>query len=180
MSDESSVSLPDSLLSSDDYLALSIEQQQSLTARLRHCLEMAHAGLKAANEQLSNLNAAIDDIELDALAIISAYSDPRKALTPYIVHSSWTFECDRQAMAAHVSADASDFISSSALPLNASSEDVKNWLGRWARVFQASLNRFSAASSFAEAVTQLIVIDTVHACYLPFAAAARLNANLPN
>lgn len=175
---DSSICLPSTLLSSEDYRALGAEQQQSFAARLRHCEEIAEVGLNAANEQDSGLLEAIDDIELDALSIMSAFSDPKTTVSPYSIHSSWTFECDRQAMTTHVGADAAEFLGASSLQLNASYADVKNWLQRWARVLKASLGRFTASSSFTEAIAQLIVIDALVCSYLVFAATVRLNARI--
>jgi hypothetical protein len=178
MAVDASICLPLALLSSDDFCALNAEQQQSFAARLRHCLEIAESGLEAAKEQDSTLLDAIDDIELDALSIMSAFSDTKTAVSPYIVHSSWTFECDRQAMSAHVGAEATEFLGAASLQLSASYSDVRSWLQRWARVLQAVLGRFAAARSFTEAITQLIVIDALVAAYLAFAATVRLNARI--
>jgi hypothetical protein len=170
---EPSVRLPTAILSSDDYQSLGAEQQESLTARLRHCAEIAHSGINAANEEDSALLDAIDDIELDALSIMSAFSDVEKTVSPYRVHSSWTFECDRQAMATHVGREEAEFLRRAPLQLNASHADVRGRLQSWAHALQLALGRFSASSSFTEAIAQLIVIDALLSSYLVFAAIDR-------
>jgi hypothetical protein len=175
MAASSSVRLPAALSLSDDFRALNAEQQQSFAARLRHCAEIAESGLGAADAQGSALLDAIDDIELDALSIMSGIADTNTAVSPYIIHSSWTFECDRQAMGGHIGAEAAEFLGTALLQLNAPLEDVRNWLQRWSRVLQAVLDHFTASTSFTEAITQLILIDALVASYLVFAATMRLS-----
>lgn len=178
MTNSSLVRLPSSLLASDDYRALNDSQQQAVEARLCHCMEIAANGLNAATEQDAGLLEAIDDIELDALSIMSISLDTEKTVSPYIVHSSWTFECDRQAMTAYVTADTAEFLGALSLPITASHDDVRGWLKKWAQILQSVLVRFMAASSFTESIVQLIVIDALVAAYLVFAASVRLNSRI--
>lgn len=166
--------IPSALLESEDYKELNAKEQFNFVARLRYCDEIAVKGAEAAAIQDSELLDAIDDIELDALSIMSL-GDIDTQVSPYKIHSSWTFECNRQAMAQLVVADAAKFLGSAPLGMDASSEETKDWLYKWSQAIQSTLKYFAASSSFTEVITHLIVIDALVSSYLVFAATARLN-----
>lgn len=178
MAVDAPIVIPLVLFLSAEFSALSAELQQRFQSRLCHCLEIAENAFEAINQPDIALLDAIDDIELDALCIMNAFADEETNVSPYIVHSSWTFECERQAMTAHVEADARDFFRLPGLPLSASYSDVRKWLKRWARILHAVLGRFSGSRSFTEAIVQLIVIDALLASYLTFSATVRLNSRI--
>jgi hypothetical protein len=178
MNDDFLNGLPPSLLTSEDYNALNTEQQSNFAAKLRHCEEIATKGLDAAKLPGAGLFDAIDDIELDALSIMSAFADAETTVSPYRVHSSWTFECDRQAMAGYVAPDAVTFLVSAPIGIDASHEGARNWLRVWAQVLSSTLSRFSAAASFTEAVTHLVIADALVSSYLVFAATVRLSGSV--
>lgn len=178
MDNDASIDLPPAFLESEEYKALNVEQRSNFAARLRYCAEIAVKGANAANAEGAELLDAIDDIELDATSIMSGFSDVEATVSPYQVHSSWTFECDRRAMAGCVAADAASFLETIRIRLDASHDDARNWLRTWAEVLRLTLNRFGAASSFTEAVTSLIVADALVCLYLVFAATARLSGEI--
>lgn len=166
--------IPIELLESEDYKALSTKEKENFSARLRYCDEIVEKACLAVTVSDSDLLEAIDDIELDALSILSL-GDVQTKVSPYRIHSSWTFECDRQAMVQYVVPDAAQFLGSGSSALMASSKNAKEWLLKWCHVLRLSLSKFGTSSSFTEAVTHLIVIDALVSSYLIFAATARLN-----
>lgn len=178
MDNDAWTDLPLSLIESEDYKALNAEQRSNFAARLRHCAEVAAKGGCAAKTEGAGLLDAIDDIELDAMSIMGGFSDVEATVSPYRVHSSWTFECDRQAMAGCVAADAASFLATARIGVDASHDDARNWLRTWAEVLRLTLNRFGTATSFTEAVAHLVVADALVCSYLVFAATARLNSGI--
>ncbi len=172
------VSIPTSLLESGDYQSLSLVQQRSLVSRLRHCAEIAENGRNATEGDVGSLLEVIDDIELDALSIMSSFFDAENTVSPYRVHSSWTFECDRRLMAKYIGEEESNLLRECPLPFDAALVDMRGWLSRWGNALQLALGRFSKSSSFSESVAQLIVVDALVSSYLVFAATARLNPQL--
>lgn len=176
-----SVLLPPSLLANADYRTLNRSQQANLLARLKHCNELALAGLDAARHSQATLLEAIDDLELDALSIMSvgARSEAvEQEVSPYRIHSSWTFECKRSDLATYVGNEEASFLASSCPGVYASAADFCVWLERWARCLQMALNKLASASSFDESIAQLVVIDALVSLMLVAAAVARLNASL--
>jgi hypothetical protein len=178
MSNNHQVQLPQAVLSSDDYKALNADQRNSLSARIEHCMEIVEAAEDAALKSGIELFSTIDDIELDALSIMSTFSDVTTTVSPYRVHSSWLFECDKQAMSRYVDRAAAQFLASASFPFEAASTELRSWLQRWAATMRATQGRLRNSASFTEAVVQLVVIDALVAAMLVFAAASRLNAHV--
>lgn len=166
--------LPATLLASDDYVALNDEQRRNFAARLRYCEEIAEKANDAASAPDNDLFDAIDDIELDALSIMSLSSDVHASVSPYKVHSSWTFEADHQMMALHVGSDIAEFLGASPIELGASNDEIRAWLQQWSQMLGLSISRLAGSSSFTEAVVHLILIDAVVSSYLVSAAIIRL------
>lgn len=169
-----SIELPPALLQSDDYAALNDEQRRNFLARLRYCEEVAEKAITAERAQDLDLLDAVDDIELDVLSILSGFGEVDSTVSLYKVHSSWTFECDRRAMAALVPSDAADFLRQPHIGLTASAPEAVAWLARWGRALNTALDCLAAATSFTAAVTHLIVVDALVSSYLAFAACVRL------
>lgn len=117
--------LPVTLIASDDFVALTDVQRNNFVAKLRYCEEIAGKADSAANASDSDLFDAIDDIELDALSLISGFSDDDTSVSPYKVHASWTFEADRQMLAQHVGPDIAGFLGASPIGLGASNDEIR-------------------------------------------------------
>jgi hypothetical protein len=171
------VLMPPVLQSSDDFRALNREQQDAFTARLQHCAEIAASISDHLSSSSFDLLAIIDDSELDALSIMSAANDPAKSVSPYRVHSSWLFECDRNILSSAVHQSTARFLNSPAFLMDSRREELSGWLKDWTAEMQRTFLRFGQAASFSEAVAQLITIDALIANLLVFTAAARLSAN---
>jgi hypothetical protein len=178
MNRNSSASIPSALLVSEDYRALNVEQQKNFKAKLNYCDEIAEKGIIAANSGESELQQAVDDIELDALSIMSGFGNVDTEVSMYKIHSSWTFECKRDQMAQYVAPDTDEFLKTPAIELTASPSEVKIWMGRWGHILDSTIVNFKSASSFTEAVTHLIVIDSLVSFYLVFAARVRIGSKI--
>lgn len=161
-------------MESADYAALNDEQRRNFLARLRYCEEVAEKAIAAARAHDLDLLDAVDDIELDVLSILSGFGEVDSTVSLYKVHSSWTFECDRRAMAALVPSDVADFLRQPPIGLTASVAEAVGWLDRWGRALSKAFACLAVATSFTAAVTHLIVVDALISSYLTFAACVRL------
>jgi hypothetical protein len=171
-------SIPSSLLESEDYRALNVEQQKNFKAKINYCDEIAEKGIVAANLDEAELRHAVDDIELDALSIMSGFGNVDTEVSMYKIHSSWTFECKRDEMAQYVGRDTDEFLETPTIGLAASPSEVKIWMARWGHILGSTIRNFKSASSFTEAVTHLIVMDSLVSFYLVFAARARIGGKI--
>ena len=166
--------IPYVLMESVDYVALTDAQRNNFTAKLRYCEETVEKASSAVNLPDDDLFDVIDDIELDLLSIMSGLSDVKNSVSPYQVHSSWTFEVDRQMMIKYVESDIAVFLGGPPISFGASNDEIRAWLGRWSKTLKLSLDRFVGSSSFTEAVAYLILIDAIIFSYLVSAAIMRL------
>ena len=175
MKDETTVDLPEVLELSNDFQALNSNQREAFRGRLQHCAMLARDLADIQSNSSAELFAKIDDAELDAISVMSAATDPATTVSPYRVHSSWIFECDRKVMSSKVERSTAVFLSSPAFLTDLNSEGLAEWLRRWAAALQGTFLQLARAASFSEAVTQLLVVDALIAILLVFTAAARLN-----
>lgn len=178
MADYFSIIIPAPLLLSADYSSLNSEQKKNFMARLAYLEEIARAGFDSATVDDNLLLDCIDNMEVDALAIMSAFSDPKTSVTPSTVHSSWTFECKRSDMVEMVVPEAERLLRVPAVSSGMSFRETRDWIQCWAKALYLTMRKFVSAVSFAEAVAQLIVADALVALFLAFAATARLNVEL--
>ncbi|HEY4211867.1 MAG TPA: hypothetical protein VGM84_10335 [Steroidobacteraceae bacterium] len=168
------IRVPDALSSSIDYGALNDDQRNSLLARIIHCREIGAAAENAALLQGSELSDCVDDIELDAFSVMSSSSDSSRSVSAYRIHSSWTFESDKDRLSANVDGAAWEFLRAESFLLESTEAALKAWLTHWASVMRKTLVRFEESSTYTEAVAQLIVLDALVAAVLVFTAAFRL------
>jgi len=178
MSDYFAIKIPAPLLLSDDYSSLNSEQKKNFMARMEYIEEIARAGFDSANVTDNFLLDCIDNIEVDALAIMSAFSNPETSVTPYTVHSSWTFECKLSNMAKMIALEAERLLMVPSFSSSMSIREIRDWIQCWAKALYLTMQTFVNAVSFTEVVVQLIVADALVALFLAFAATARLNVEL--
>jgi hypothetical protein len=84
--------IPSVVLSSDVYMDLNEKERINFLARLNYCCEVALKGADATATKDVDFISAIDDIELDAMSIMSL-GDASTQVSPYQIHSSWTIQC---------------------------------------------------------------------------------------
>jgi hypothetical protein len=171
--DESNL-LSECLTTSQDYEALSEVQRRALIARLLYARELIDAAVIVSNAQGAARRDAIVNMELDAMAIIAVGGEPQKTVSPWTIHSSWTFECSKSRLADYISADVLDAVS---VPKSLSG-DVAQWFSLWAQALRVTFSRLSAAESFCESLAQLIAIDMLVSVLLPTIALLHIGGHL--
>jgi len=172
------IKLPDALVSGEDYKSLNSEQRRNLAARLDHCKELAAKAADTASSGADALLVVIDGLELDAMILMSIDDDAKTTISPWLVHSSWMFECDRRSMIKFVAPGIIDTLQSAPTGFTASNDTAKKWLGDWSKAQHLTLTQLEGSSSFTEAIAHLIVVDALVCSLLVFAAGVRLNANI--
>lgn len=173
-----SILVPRALRESADYGALTAKQREGLTARLLHAHELVDAAVEAANASGEAQRQAVLDLELDAMTIISVVGEPEKAVSAWLVHSSWTFECSDRRLADYIDPAALRVASAPKLALEASSDDVSRWLRGWSEALQSTFRKLSAAKTFCEAIAQLVAIDMLTAAMLTSIALLHVSGRL--
>jgi hypothetical protein len=166
--------LPAAITKSNDYADLTDKQRHHFAARLYYCKEIAEKAANVINVPDSDLLYEVDDIELDAQSIMSSYSDVDMKMSPWLIHTSWTFETDNRVMTQYVGSDIAEFLRTPPIGFEASGNDIRVWLKHWSQTLLLSLNRLAKSSSFTEAMVHLILIDAVVSSYLVSAAIIRL------
>jgi hypothetical protein len=165
--------VPECLLNSENFAALNLTQQRNFSSRLRYIDEIRSTvdGIESLSD--TEILDLIDGVELDALSILSL-GDRETAVSPYIIHSSWTFDCDGQVLLMWVPAVVSEFLASTSSCLVMSKAGAKLWLSNWSRTLQLTLSGFARSSTLPESITHLIVLDAIVSSFLIFAATARI------
>jgi hypothetical protein len=175
MESDTPIQLPEVLLASADFVALNMHQRKSFADRIANCLELSKASQNAVDQLDADFFSLLDDIELDIYSDFGASSNVEDAVSPYRVHSSWTFECDKKALSSYMPDTVARFLSSVAFSTTWHPDDLKRWTAQLGVVLQEALVKLAESSSFTEAVAHLIAINALLAKFLVFASSVRLN-----
>lgn len=172
--------LPDAIASSDDFLRLDEPQQKAFAARLRYIEEIPvklddWIGCSVTPD---NIKSFIDRIELDLMINLGTPGAAEKCVSPWLLHSSWTFDTSSRAMRRALG-DA--FLAELALPLPGlfcSLIEFGEWLSRLRANLMRSLDAFYDSKSFDSAMAHLIAVDvSLSQMYSGFIA-QRLNPHI--
>ena len=167
--------LPAELVSSEEFKSLNEKQVASFEQRLGYIREIAQQIDAIGEAETSEgLYGALDNLELDVTS--AAAPRAREEQQPsYLIHSSWTFECKSQEMAAHLP----DVLLAGDTATMATSTlreaELLEWLRRTAHRINIALEGFYGATSFCSSIGHLIAIDAVIAELQSGLARARLN-----
>lgn len=172
-----SISIPAVLTSSVEYGSLDDIQRRNFVARLNYCLELSNSTSAASQLSIEHFAEALDNIELDALAINGAFGCDEKSIAIYQIHSSWTFEANISDMIDSLSRPALEFIENRPARLSDSVIELKSWLAEFAELLDALLYGFGECSSYGSAIGRLITIDALVSHLITFAALSRFNQN---
>jgi hypothetical protein len=170
--------LPLSLTRSNDYVALTDKQRESLTARLLHTHELVDGSLRGANTTGDVRRQVVTDLELDAMAILGVGSAPEESLSAWKVHSSWTFECSECRLADYIDPGVFAAATVPQVALQFPPLDISSWLRRWSVELQGTFTKLSAAKVFCAAIAQLIAIDLLLAALLTMIALLHVTGHL--
>lgn len=169
--------IPSVLTSSDEFRTLNEVQKQNFVSRLRYIEEIclkSHDWLKS-RETFESIADFVDHIELD-LFVNLAVGEESRSVSPWLVHSSWTFDSSPQSMLTflpeclvedsfqiHFRCDESEFL---------------DWLKTRIDCMQLLLDTFYDADSFDCAIGCLIGIDVCISTLLTGVSKQRFNSRL--
>ena len=169
--------LPQMLLLSAEYTALNTAQKSNFLGRLLYLDEIAEKLFETAKTQNSDLHELIDDIELDSLSVISL-GDKKTQVSPYLMHSSWVFECQTDQFESYVSADTWKFLSVSPIFSSMQSKIETTWFVSCGELLRNALSKFSNASTFTAVIAHLIEMDMLISALLLFCSSYRLRVKV--
>jgi len=170
------VALPKALTDDPNYRVLNTRERHHLQRRLETAWDIMKRAEEAAQPPRVRLPLVVDEIERFVLAIV--HGEPGGALAPCLIHATWVFDCDRDAMHGQVPADVAAFLAAPLPHLDAAGQAASHaaggWLGDWAQALDQTLDHFTRAPDFTAVVACLVVVDALAALLLAFAATLRL------
>lgn len=171
--------IPAALVDSDEFRNLNQAQQQNFSARLYYIEEIC---LKSQEwlqfrEGFESLSSFIDEIELDLLINIGN-DEKDSSISPWLIHSSWTFNTSAQCMLDCVS----DCLTCDAVEVdigfNCDELEFSDWLKKHIDCIRLLLDKFYVAHSFDCAIGNLIAIDICMITLLSGVLKQRFNIKL--
>ncbi|MDB0568775.1 hypothetical protein LBW52_22490 [Ralstonia solanacearum] len=169
--------IPQSLASSDVFLSLNDEQQLAFEQRLQFCREILENAELFVIKQDASRNGPLDDVELDGYSFLSSGKDA-KSVSPYLLHSSWTSDCDRSTMAAATCSTFSELFRRPMPNTNSTAAHVVEWFRYWAIALRDVMDSFEKSPTYDFAVAQCISIDALVAVALAVLATLRMNPSV--
>lgn len=167
--------LPDAILNSREFCELSPVKQSNFASRISHIEETTRQCLSyVKNSDNRPALEFIDDISLDLFSILSL-GDSDRQVSPWLVHSSWLFDCSYQEIK---NCPQIHEVCEQIRPIYAQSwgeSDFAEELFRHGRGIERLLYEFRNSDSFCCAICLLISIDSIIASLLSYLAMQRLN-----
>lgn len=173
------VVIPSVLAISDDYLALTVDERQSMLRRLANIYDIASSlALEQRRYDAVNFTEFLQELEVD-VSVYQEYDTARAGgLTRFLTHDSWKFDADIRQMHAAVSPSAKYLIEGAEPGIDATLDSCWGWYKALGEALLEAIAGFEHAVSFSDALSCLTVIDILFgkllvACYLQ-----RLNPHL--
>lgn len=171
--------IPQCVISSSDFSALTEAAQHDFEAKINYCLEIEKTVNTWIKHPEDTLESLLDDLELDGLSILSSgFGYPENCVSTYLFHSSWTFECQKETLNGLVSFEARNLLTKAVPSFNASTDEIVMWLQEWDVAVAKTIQAFMTAQSFDLAMTSIITLDSLVLVMLCITAASRLNPNV--
>ena len=152
--------LPPSLVKSDNFRQLSSNQAENFDKRIAVIEELTQS-IKRYLERRGDeetLVEFIDELELD-VAAYQGLEPTSDNVTPWLTHSSWSFDTTPQKMRATITETLFGLLDTAGPTLEATARDIEAWLGRIAEGLRRSVESLTAAKSYDAAMAHLYCID---------------------
>ncbi len=171
--------LPKALRSLDVVDNLTNEGIREFCGKLQYVQQLGRQAVeffeKDSNE--STLVAEfIDSFELDLYANISIGG--RREITPWIVHSSWTFETKQDELFKELTRDVIVSIKYPCPEITGSLEETIVFMGTISRALLIALENVFSTNSLQQAIANLIAVDLLLLKMLTHVVSCRFNPNL--
>lgn len=166
--------LPDAFLNASDVKARSSVQVTNFAKRLDYITEIAARiileGLTVV--ELDDFRNFLNDLELDVS--VNHHFSSGDDITPWIVHTSWTFDLTARELRSELSKTSLSALQEAIPLLNASRAQFSTWLNTQGVGLREAMDSFYCARSFSNAVANLIAMDIILARILTSLSAATL------
>jgi hypothetical protein len=170
--------LPDALVQSEDFRELNPKQVDNFVARLSYISEVADTIEEALASNDQQARDIMDDVELDVAQLLSVYEDPEARVSPWLVHSSWTFSAPARDMRGCLPRVVVDALNQDPPSINGNPAQFTSWLRLQSRGLRISLKSLPDAPSLSAAIGLCIAMDTILSAILVGICRARLNPSL--
>lgn len=167
------------LADSEEFRSITDVQRQNFHSRLKYIEEIC---IKTQNwtdsrEGFRSTVNLIDEMELDLFTNLSI-GEVDRSVSPWLVHSSWTFKASPQAMADSLPSCVVDGCVVAQIGFDCGELEFLDWLKERIACLRTVLNSFYGADSFDRAVGCLIAIDISLSVLLSGVSMQRLNSRL--
>ena|ERR1700733_1598609 len=177
--DSGDITLPVCITESSDYQALSKEARHEFAARIKYIAEIPQRiseleGMAGIDDWLF----ALDNIELACLVNLSIRSEPKGNVTPWLLHTSWTFECTTRSLATTIGTDFKYLVTHPVPDFDATQDEIMAWVKSMKYGLDRELKNFRSAGDFCNAIGALIKIDIILTQLASGFAKTKFNTNL--
>lgn len=175
--------LPQALVQSSDYQELSERERQNFVARLRYIEEIPFkvremAEVPTTSHVNEEMIAFLDRIELDLMINIGSTKQASEQVSPWLVHTSWTFETSATAMVKSLNRDSLRALGSPLPAVCCTVGEFMEWISSVARELAILLDAFYSSKSFDNAMGNVLLMDACLARMLAAVIAQRLNPGI--
>jgi len=168
--------IPSALANAAEYKCLTETQRQNFTARLCYIEETcakSEMWIKS-REGFESHGHFIDEIELDLFSNLSIGSAERE-VSPWLIHSSWTFDATPALMAAALPDCLKECSEKTQVGLDCEEVEFQKWLEMQIACLRSILDDFYRANDFNAAVGCLIGLDVCLCAVLTGVSKQRFN-----
>jgi len=116
------------------------------------------------------------DIELDAYSVMQ--TGEKGNPSPWLIHSSWTFDQQTKTMADAISDNVKQFLTQKTAFWDSNPIEIGQWCNNWGKVAFETINAFKKSTTYAEALGNYICLDALMGGLIFSLAQLRLNANI--
>jgi hypothetical protein len=173
---------PSSLSDIDSFAALSKDERSSFLGRIRFIGEITGRideffSDESKNCDVEELRDLVDNLELDLMACLSIEERNRK-FSPWIVHSSWTFDVTVLAMRRSIAPEHLNVLQANCPTSDAPSAEVLQWISQMSRTVRELRSVFLKSDSRESVMGSLVALDIALANFLLGITRQRLNIHV--
>jgi hypothetical protein len=161
--------IPPCLENSNEFQWMAESERHDFKARLAYCIEILEKLRLLPDPSDKCFFSELDDIELDVYSVMSL-----GGISPYQVHSSWTFNCKRETMFQALPVDFENFLACPVPGPRSSPSQDRNWLHKFCNNLEGVFRAFEHAEIFDDAIANRIAVDVMMAMLLQYSGNKRL------
>lgn len=171
--------LPAVLTRSDVWIDLNEVQQKNFAARLNYFEEICTKCNEWLFEQgvFSDNLDFLDQIERDLLVNLPS-SQPERTVSPWLIHSSWTFDTTPAELLDALPQEVAPLLSDTEIGFACSESEFRGWLEQRVESFRILMEGFYGSERFSEMIACLIGLNVSLCSMLQGVIKQRMNQAL--